>query len=743
MEERIIDRMFELRSMSSEYSKKEKIFKVPSIYDMKMYIRDYYNYLGKEYKVSILKNTIFFTENIPYTFGSLKKEEYTFIKTLDEAVKDQDVFPFLLFMNGKFIKWSNITIVRDTNFSFIIIKDTRYTDEDRCETLVIPDFKLVYKENDVNPTNYSLLFSSSTDLHVNAPTDGAAYTNIFFNNDSTDEYQNMTITNTRFYVDLPEKIEPESVIGFKNGLLLNPSNIKDYGLNVFKYTDVTENQIFTYYGFGFKYEKDNIDNEASIINKDKAVTDLLDETNDDFFTNLYEKFDYEFDFSKTADYNMYECLRYVMDYNATLMSSIYSKSAKIKSLYLDGGYVNNNIQEDGYFHLSRTMCKYHNCYIVVYKNGLLYEYYKLCIHKIDFLMKCIDIKDSDKFEFMYVMDIDNNIYDTRLYSKEMINSENVFKIDPDIDKSNMIILSPTPYEHPYKNLQRNENILYNVDYKYEQVDNEHIKITLDNSFYYDKMLLFGSKKQFRYYSDCNASDEDVYEFLLPDNFRTCGEKSKYMVYKNSVFVPNDEYSISIYNGIDPYFSIQIYLDEPLKPNDRIDVFYIGKEFTNIYNTNSLLEDGIVKVTMKNMRYPFDKNNYFIFSNGRKLLPSEINNIDSHSFAIKTTDKITNNITVIQFIDEIETLSNFFVNNYDLLNSLLHTLSSEDIAKYYGGDKLDIENVENRFVSDKELKDRKLRLVRDYWMKSYIDYGEQMESTLYEDGTIVDTQNNNE
>ena len=102
MEERIIDRMFELRSMSSEYSKKEKIFKVPSIYDMKMYIRDYYNYLGKEYKVSILKNTIFFTENIPYTFGSLKKEEYTFIKTLDEAVKDQDVFPFLLFMNGKY-----------------------------------------------------------------------------------------------------------------------------------------------------------------------------------------------------------------------------------------------------------------------------------------------------------------------------------------------------------------------------------------------------------------------------------------------------------------------------------------------------------------------------------------------------------------------------------------------------------------------------------------------------------------
>lgn len=734
MDQRIIDQINKLRNSTSDYLKEVSESKVPFISNS-IYLseRQKFSFRGKSYPSPKINSMIFLVQNIPYTNLSTNKKEYTFQKPFYDAILDHDIFPFLLFLDKKFIKWSDITLIRDNHYSYLMIDNISNPD---CivDTIMIPYTNIEYKENVINPKDYTFLFDSDS-LYQYGVIKDKIYTTISISDDDLLLVNQEMFCNTKFHIPVDQRIDINHIISFKNGLLMN-HDINDYTLNVFSIND-KDNTSCYYYGFIYKYSDQLFDNEISIRNKDAAIQDLIYNQNPTLFESLKERFNFKFDLSKDNETNMATALRYIMDYNSSLMSKIYKDKARILSRFYSGKALLNSVRNDGYIHLSRRIKDNTNAYIIIFKNGYLYNDYQNGIYKNkDFLFKVIDVKPDDKFEIMYILDIDNNIYNFRMYSLD----DDILKIDADIDIDNMILMSPTPYNHNFENLERNDEILYTVDYEYKRIDSEHIKLILKNSFYYDKLLFMGSKRQFRYFCKYNLSDEPTYEFILPDTFKMCNNFDSYMVFLNGVFISKENYEISVFNPDDPFYNMEVYLNTPINKSDKIEVIYVGHIFKEIYRSENINTSGNILIDMSKMKYPFDKDNYIVFNNGKKLYDSELYNIDSHRFSISTSDTLSNQISIIQYIDEEEVLSSLFENNTDLLNSICNSMTEESMTRYYSRNSLNIAPIKDK--GDLITKDERImRMIKNYWLKSYINYGEEMPISIYnKDDIIIDTGN---
>ena len=122
-----------------------------------------------------------------------------------EAVEAKDIYPLLIFINGKFIKWSDITLVKDVFYSYLIIANINSIDDKfDIHTITIPEVKITYKEN--NSTfdgNCIFFFDSNTDLYVSSPQNDKIYTTISIDNDNDiNLYKNSVYSNNRFYIPL-------------------------------------------------------------------------------------------------------------------------------------------------------------------------------------------------------------------------------------------------------------------------------------------------------------------------------------------------------------------------------------------------------------------------------------------------------------------------------------------------------------------------------------------------------------
>lgn len=120
----ILNRIDQLRLESDSILLERQKSHIPCVYDILLEMKDGYYYEGTYYGLDKLprakrENTkIYLSKDIPFTFSNVKEK---YIDTLVNLVAKNKIVPFMIFANGIFIKWSNITIVRDEHYSYIII----------------------------------------------------------------------------------------------------------------------------------------------------------------------------------------------------------------------------------------------------------------------------------------------------------------------------------------------------------------------------------------------------------------------------------------------------------------------------------------------------------------------------------------------------------------------------------------------------------------------------------------------
>jgi len=738
MKDIIIDRINELKFYTESNIKNLANSKIPYRVDLNPIEKYSYRLDGKIYNPAVEFSKILVSQDLPYT-NIPNSTSNTYILSFQDAVLQKDIYPILLFINGKFIKWSDITLVKDDFYSYLIIKNMKDVGEIyTLDIIVIPEINTIYTENVTSPkSNCIFFFDSNTDLFVSSPSSGKMYTTISLNNiPDIDIYKNTVYSDNKFNLPLDYKYEIDNLFVFNDGLIYDSSSVTAHILNTFNVS--TPKSIFvSILAFAYKIGNTPKDNENTIINKNIATNRLLANQNIDFFNSISERLDFEMTNSKDIETNMSNSLRYIMDYNPQLMNQIYKTKSNISTQSYTGKELIGCMQTDGFVHLSRRRNNIIDCYFIIFKNGFLYEHYKSSIYKNnEYLFRLDNVKYTDIFEILCVSNVDNGITGIKLWSGE----DDIITLSPSINIDDMILASPTPHTHLY-NHERNDNIIYNVEFEAIRVSEDKVDLKLKDSYYYDKTLYIGSKHQFRYHCIYNNKSTSITEIILPDEFKMCSEKRCYMIFINGKYIDISSYDVTIYNSEDPFYNIGVYLDQEILPNDKIEVIYVGNILSKVYeNIDAINNSGNILLDSSKLKYPFDNELYMIFIDGRKTILTEINNIDSNRFNIKTTSgQIVNKVSIIQFIEEDEILYSYFKDNSNLLSSIINKLTEDDIKSLYS-----TSNISTNYVSnDIDLKYRMMRIVKDYWMKSYINTGDEIPihfNDYYEDGEIIDTGN---
>lgn len=697
-----------LRHYTKSYTDElDKCF-VPIKYDL--VTEQQYTYIlhGIEYHNFDRHSTLILAKKIPFTYGYIN---HNYEKPLVDLINEDLVQPFLLFLNGKFIKWSDMTLIRDCNFDYIHIEGI-YTPEAHIDCILLPR-DIVYKENatrkQVTEDTY-FVFNEEGELDFNffKPYTIIDIPNVYcesFNLSDGKRYKSSLNNN---YL-----INDDSIFIFTDKLYNYKNKAHNEGLNVISIDNKLDNEVVM---FSNKYKNGEKDNLSVLPNK-KYITDkLLEPPVTDNFKSILKRFDFTFTRDKLWNDNLLDSLKYIMNYNPNLMKDAYSSLCNIEYRYYSGKELWDLADDKHYVRISRLINKSNDTQLIIFKNGLLYDgYHKMYIEKDrTFVIKLLDnVYENDKFEFMFIKNTNNKEYPLFLYS---LKHDSTYPLDPHFDIKHAKMFCK---DHPDKkfSIKTSESIQYEVGFTYEEKDNGEVMFSLDNSWYYDKDLSLVSGRDFRYYH--TLAKEKTVGYLLPLDFKYANDLSRYMIFVNGRRLDNENYRITSIDPTRPFTNIAVYFKLILKKDDRIDIFYLPDKMDEVLIQPDVINN-TVYLNTNAIKYGLDKDLYYIFLNGKKLLPDQIDNVSSTIIKIKDV-KSTENISIIKHIPDIDILAEMF-NDNDIMSTFVTSITESQYNKAFN-------NVYTH-NSDPGLQRTGLstkgviyQIIKDFYDKPYINMGD--------------------
>lgn len=723
-----------------KYNTKSKVIdaitsKIPILYDLKLH-REYSFYThGLLHSMYKDDSMLFAVGNFPYTPN---QKRHSFEDTLLNLVNSQEVKPFLLFLDGKFIKWSDIIVIKDCKYTYIITKKF-ISDGCKYTTILLPEYNTTYKENVRENLNNTFIFGENGYYYDTIPdTDNLKYTIISVEGNNIYNEKGITKSNkkTELKLDKSKKILYNNFYIFdENGKFIHNPDIMFNGVNVFSFKTKDNIQKDIYYNTFYDLSNSGIiDNSMNVGNKDYLAKTMVDTNSSQKYMQILAK-DFDFEFEPTFSYetNINNVLETIMQYNPDLMNEVYKRESNIVIKTYTGKYI-NKIADKGYVTMSRRISDINDNFVIIFKNGEIYHYYHEIIYKNkDFLFPVIGIKSEDTIEIIFFKNINNTVYNMRFNS----DGDDTVLLDPKINPEEMELFTISPRKKEFKT-EYSDLLQYKIDYSWKNIGFNKFKMYPIDPYYYDKNLSFVSKRQFKYTYKIIKENETI-NFDLPDKFKFCNNINKYMVFINGRKISMEKYRITLIKETRPFDDINIYIGIELSKGDIVEIFYIGDDLEEIYNNDKLNLSGNIVLDKSKMKFPFDKDLYMVFVNGRKVLPSSICNIDSTKLQIRDNTNSINNVSIIKYFSDLEVLTDLFIKNKDNLTSIYDKLPTEIINKLFNKDNMT--NTENN-IYDKSI-DMKLileRIIRDYWSRPFINNGDEM---VYDfDDSLLDKDENN-
>ena len=771
MNKLIEDRINELRYQTDDNIKNIELVHIPYAYYLKYENVNKYIFDGVEYDHSEINKLpsnkhIILSHNLPFTFQTRNYKAYK--ANVKDLIKSFEMIPFLLFVNGKLIKWSDITIIRDYRYSYMIIDNVEYDTENDSIVCILAPFNIKYEEGisidsldnnslyfDVDgkyTDNISTVYTSITILDKNTTVsevvgansgfrfkvkyegsdtledpdgliyklqDGGmttdlasiiSYVKIYDDEDGT-EYKVEIETAKDFYIQVKEYGQIsfiENCLVFKDGLL--QIELRDLfiekPLNLF-YSNTTNIKIKV-----FKYNKSPKSNDLiyKIPNND-YVKSIIDSDESTLDTIKNEKFNFTFNKKKSYEYNLEQAFKYICNYDFNLFNDIIKSQSKIQTFTYSGKKLKSLIKGN-YFYIPRILFHknynmYEKSYCIIFVNNKLYEYHFRCMYTpMHYQMYIPDeyINDDDKIEIIHFKNASNHV------DKMIINENNILTTNENFI-SNIEIYS-----------QGIENQLYELDNIYFQtkLDFSYIKesnwyrVNIDEK-YYNKELSIVNKNRFAYISTYVQNDTIGVELNLRQDFLYCRNINQYMVFLNGRLLDSEYYELKIPEQESPVDDMAIYFYIPIKENSRLDIFYIPLEFTTIkpYMSNN----GYMTVDKDKLHYPLDKECFFYFINGKKVFTDDITNVNKNSIKLNVDMESLENIVILKHIDEVKELSNAF-SNTSLWDLFLETLENTERDKLFNlSDVLQSNEEENIYEETISREQLVYELIAEYYLRN--------------------------
>lgn len=665
---------------------------VPRLYDMKIHKVFGYRYNGQSYPLRIDHMQLFVCKNLPY--NNKRRRKSIFIEPMIDLIQTGELTPFILFMDGKAIKWSDIVVIRDWSYSYLAISNCDNITEN-IKTIILPKKVLYGEDNNIqNIIEGNLYFNSNGELTDNINEIAIRFE---FIDNLLSKYEPI-VDNGYIHLDyLPDKFVTTNtnIIAFKDGKLFSDLRFYlDYdGVNVYKYTDDPAGISFKSYYYLDSNESKGMIYDVPNQEEIKSQIEEKIESNNKSLSDIFKTpFDFRFYKEKTYSRNVSEAISYIVRYNLNLLSDFYKENMPIEIISYTGVELLRRLSLPDYvLRLSRAKTSSPSDFVIVFKNNKLYEH----MNGIEYTNRVIaipikDISPEDKIEIIKFTNVNNNSFDFVVNGKDECNylSKNIRHDNFELYGNNLSGTENYTEYSPTCTVQYKVDV---ADYRNKFDDNNNYigtEIELKDPYYYGKKLQIANKRQFHYMFK-HVYEMEVFTIKLEPKFRHALNKNQYLIFLNQKRLMSSEWNLHIPSALEP--DITPYIDfngRLLTVGEIVDIIYIPNAFTETpledcnYITNSsgdiIMKDIILDTSNLEYPYPFDSDFFYMFINGKKVHRVEMTNITQNRVRVNVENikEPIQNATMIRFFNPDDTL-NALYSYGDLWTKSVDSLSDEE------------------------------------------------------------------
>nr|DAK74583.1 MAG TPA: hypothetical protein [Caudoviricetes sp.] len=765
----IIDRIEDLHlSTASRLAEMQKCTCPMISVDIELTEQFEYWYDGYLYTLWEDDTRLFAVKNLPFCYDNELRNN-VFEGDLLDLVNDDKIFPFLLFIDGTPCRWSDIHIIRDTDYSYIKIRNTKYHVNSHVNLLYIPmpSKKIRYGEDNDYLTrlpirglyfnkdrkllkspafeNISLrleflddniIFDIVRYTKVNDNTYHISSLNSKFEKDISFLNRNynsvilplfdtndikLTMDNVFIYDNITQRINPDTRIistmhngAVANALAFNKDDSEDSKVDL--YLVIAVNKKVNAYASNLSAIEANSYTRHGVA---KLVDTLTDSNDDMLYGNvtpaLINNFNFKFDRNLTYQDNVKNAAEYITKYNYALWNKAFIKDSNIKSYTYSGTKFLSLADKDGFVNYSRKHSDLIEDKIMMFVNSYLYQYSMDIVYKNNtILIPTFGIEPDDDIEILLFTKCNNTIADITF-----ANNRDMQYMHPEYDFKDCYIMSDVePTDHAYRVPESDEGrrqyICDIIDIESSTDNSGKISVNFYDDVYYGKPLKLVPKNQFRYYRF--KKQPGLFKLILPVQFNYCHDRDRYMVFINGRKIDKTMYTITIMNKYRPFDKLVLYLSTILDEDDYVDVFYLPEELRETYLEKETSNSGVIRLARPN-NYPklhaLSKYTNMIFVNGRKINPRNLYDISMTDIGILyREDKLYEkyNVCIVEYLNIEDTLYKYLLGTHSISRNIVgvDAENNEHAIEGIGPD-----NNKYKISGDEELKLNKT-LLYDTW-----------------------------
>lgn len=465
------------------------------------------------------------------------------------------------------------------------------------------------------------------------------------------------------------------------------------------------------------------------------VVDSINKGGDapEWFEAANTPFQFKMDRTKTYEENVADAIRYMMQYNPAFFgTTVYNKS-RLDVEEKNTEWIYAYMSDQGVLSIPRRHYDGDDECIVLLVNGEIYSYMSASSYIAnEFIVPINGIESTDNIELWRFKGINNNTYDI------VVDEADGFKnYSPSIINNDMVLFSPTPdvdyFDFSGESLQQ-----FPVEYSLETDADGKIKISLANSFYYDKPLTVAYKSRYVHYTYRPTQSMPDFAINLGNSFKYCHDMKRYNVFYNGRRIDPSKYRLVVPNSPTlPFVQFKLYMSIPVVPGDRVDVIYSPIQFEDIVIYPTIPTSGDLVIEKDIVDYILNPHLYMVWVNGKKIPNSSIAVIDSTHMRIMSNEKSVEYVAITKQIPSIEEIADAFHENESLWDSVTKQLSDEEIEQFFGIPAGSLSANESSIVANAvDNKQVMYELVREEYLNNFrVDTTEPFLYD-YEDKTLV-------
>lgn len=764
----IIDRIEDLKlSTSSRISEMQKCT-CPMV-SMDIVLKEQFEYWYNGYSYNLWEDNtrLFAVSNLPFCYDNDLRNN-VFEGNLLDLVNDDKIFPFLLFVDGTICKWSDIHVIKDTDYAYLKISNITWYEGSNTKLLYIPlpSKKIRYGEDSdyLARTPIKGLYFNDEKVLLKTPAfaklgmrleflDPDIYFDILtYTKEAGSETCKLSSLNDRFEKDLdfshsnfntvilPQLDTNNIKLSMENIFIYNPTSkkfvdteymISDMNKNVSNSLmfGKSEETSFTYYiiiAYNTKvkapanhfsaiganaYTRKGV---ASLANITLQNTEEYQDILDGAVYPMVENFDFKFDSSKSYEQNVVNAAKYISKYNYALWNEAFTKNSPIKSYTYSGAQFLALSDKDGMVNYSRKHSDLIEDKVLVFVNSFLYRYHMDIVYKTNtILIPTFDIAPNDDVEVVLFTKCNNNVLDitfeenTPTYIHPEYNLNDCYIMTEDLP-------SDASYVVPENDEGRRQ---YVCDLKSHNTDaNGNVTVKFLDKKNYGKRLKIVPKNQFRYYR--YKKQAGMFKLVLPTQFNYCHDRDRYMVFVNGRKIDKNLYTITIMNKYRPFDRLVLYLSTILDESDYVDVFYLPENLRETYLENESSRAGVIRLGQPN-NYPklhaLSKNTNMVFVNGRKINPRNLYDISMTDIGILYRGDTLHeryNVCIVEYLDIQDSMYRYLYGMKTIIRDIVGIDQDGKEHNIIGTNVNDIHDT-HELTSEEEVKFKKL-LLYDSW-----------------------------